>query len=307
VATIGVNATVASGGDWVNASWAGFEGDNYSSDCWVGLFAPVGIAKIHAIKSGGFPYTAPYASTAPIKFISCHEGRQQPGRVGSGSYSFHLHNYRQDVFFALFDKGLEHPFEIARSAPVHMANASAPMHLRLALSKEPGQIQVGWTSSHPGSVFVQYGYTTTTTTTTTATLPFTAKAFSVSTYGAGDLCGAPASADGWFDPGFAFYAHVPPTEDGMGRRCTYRVGSDASGWSDVHSFFQPPCSPKQPSRLQIMLTADVGATEVDGAHYHWEEPDAGLTYACLFGSFVLLLHPPHLSQPLPPGAVPSVV
>ena len=42
----------------------------------------------------------------------------------------------------------------------------------------------------------------------------------------------------------------------------YRVGSDESGWSEVKYF-----STNQPEdKVKLLLTADVGATEIDGTH-----------------------------------------
>jgi len=268
--SIVTNATSpVSEGDWVKVSWES-DDQNYSSNCWVGLFAPIdtpfpikSITPDPAVRQ----YTPPFTEVAPIKFIQCREGVQTG--EGAGNFVFHLHNYRSSVFFSLFTGGLHQPLEKQRSSPVLMADLTRPMHLRLSLTRNAGEMLVGWTSSDPAASLVKYGCGA-----EASSLKKQVKAHSISTFGPADLCGPPANADGFFDPAFAFYATIPATSDPSGgNTCSYMVGSNTSGWSAIHHFMQ------QPTELtRILLTADVGATEVDGSHYHWEEPNASNTY-----------------------------
>ena len=139
--SISTNTTSYGGDEWVEVSWT-YTSAHYETDCWVGLFAPVGAPKIHAIEKEAGQSTTPYASLAPIKFINCIQG----GKNGTGSHAFYLNNYRQDVFFALFEGGLTTPVEAARSDPLKNEKPRTPMHLRLALTKNANEMQVGWTA-----------------------------------------------------------------------------------------------------------------------------------------------------------------
>ena len=263
--SISTNTTSYEGDEWVEVSWT-YTSAHYETDCWVGLFAPVGAPKIHAIEKEAGQSTTPYASLAPIKFINCIQG----GKNGTGSHAFYLNNYRQDVFFALFEGGLTTPVEAARSDPLKNEKPRTPMHLRLALTKNANEMQVGWTAKTADAINVQYGKTST-------ALTDQVVATSVETYGVEDLCGPPANTDGYFEPGFFVNAVIKYTANSG--NVYYRVGSDESGWSDVKYF-----STSQPKeKVKLLLTADVGATEIDGTHYHWEEPNASSTYRLMSG------------------------
>ena len=61
----------------------------------------------------------------------------------------------------------------------------------------------------------------------------------------------------------------------------YVVGDDSSGglWSKQFSFkaVRRAGSTSDSYPMHLSVIGDVGATEMDGCHYHWEEPDAHLT------------------------------
>merc|ERR1711871_1116309 len=212
--------------------------------------------------------TLPYVSTAPIKFINCTEGGNEKGK---GAYDFNVNNYRQDIIFAMFTGGLTAPVEVVRTKPLKNMLPNIPMHLRLSLTKNKNEMQVGWTSKIPEAINIQYSLGDENKFTNVI------KASSVETYGVSDMCGPPANNDGWFEPGYFFNAVIKYADyEGM---VYYRVGSKESGWSDVKSFSTLPVG----SQVKMLLTADVGATEIDGTHYHWEEPNASSTYRLMSG------------------------
>eukprot|EP00505_MAST-04D_sp_SCG-Rhode-Island_P005210 Stramenopile-MAST_4_protein_5210 len=230
------------------------------------------------IAKEGVVSTQPFVSTAPIKYILCSQGGE---KQNTGKYAFRMNNYRQDVFFALFDGGLVTPTEVKRSNPIKVKFPNAPMHLRLSLTRNLGEMMLGWTAKEPTASFIEYGYNKN-------DLSSKGEAGYVETYGKEDLCGPPGNGSGWFEPGFSFYAIIPAIvgKENVAKECFYRVGSDASGWSDVHSFTQKsPEHLETPSeQVNILVTADVGATELDGSHYHWEEPNASSTYRWMHGA-----------------------
>ena len=275
---ITANATSFGAGDWVEASWE-YTGSNYNSDCWVGLFAPVGTPHMTTIQKEGVVSTQPFVSTAPIKFILGNQGGGE--ETGKGKYAFLMNNYRQDVFFALFDGGMVTPTEAGRSDRIVVKSPNSPMHLRLSLTRNLGEMMVGWTAKEPTAASIEYGYSKN-------TLSSKAEAGYVETYGREDLCGPPGNGSGWFEPGFSFYAVIPAIagKAGTEKECFYRVGSDAAGWSAVHSFTQKsPATLETPrEKVKILVTADVGATQLDGSHYHWEEPNASSTYRLMRGA-----------------------
>eukprot|EP00943_MAST-04B_sp_MAST-4B-sp1_P005697 g5697.t1 len=260
--TITTNATSFKGKEWVNVHWE-YTLASYAVECWIGLFAPPEIPPMYAIKAEASQSTLPYVSTAPIKFINCSQGGNNNGK---GSYDFYLNNYRQDIFFAMFTGGLTIPVEVVRTKPVTNLLPNIPMHLRLSLTKHNNEMQVGWTAKTSEAISVQYSLGN------KNNLTNFIEASSVETYGIDDLCGPPANNDGWFEPGYFFNAVIKYAN--YKGKIYYRVGSNKAGWSDVKSFSTLPVG----NQVKMLLTADVGATEIDGTHYHWEEPNASSTY-----------------------------
>lgn len=61
-----------------------------------------------------YPATAPWVSTATIKYISC--AKADPGSLinGGGSYSFSLIDMREDAVFWLFSGGIDTPQPVVK-------------------------------------------------------------------------------------------------------------------------------------------------------------------------------------------------
>jgi hypothetical protein len=53
----------------------------------------------------GYPATAPWVKTAPLKFIRCEEADPKFKSTGEGMKRFYLTNNREDVQFWLFYGG----------------------------------------------------------------------------------------------------------------------------------------------------------------------------------------------------------
>jgi hypothetical protein len=148
------------------------------------------------------------------------------------------------------------------------------MHRRLARTADPATMRVSWTSAqgdgangaNSGHV-VQWGLAAGELTNTAAAGPAT-------TFGPSDLCAAPAATVGFVDPGFFHSALVGPLPATGGQQVFYRVGSEASGWSEEASF--AAVDPERPTS-NLLLTGDMGIGYGDGSLFHWPSPRAFAT------------------------------
>ena len=295
--SIHVNVTNVSAGASVRVSWTGvaigdlkpmhvkFSTDDEhvhrwrvepegASSLWVGQFSPP-VTDISSIHMGTDPTkrgistegTPPFTVPAPNKFIS---GSQ----LYRGYHNFIVSNMRAPVNWALFSGSLTDASDfkvLAVSDTVTLRDAAAPMHLRLSRTSSVQQMRVSWTSAQGDDAAkhrVEWGVKA-------SSLDRVTPAAS-HTYAAADLCGFPANASGFHAPGFFHEAVLELASDTPGAPPTkffYRVGSDAYGWSAVHSF-TPPAPVDPHGALSVIIAADMGETYEDGSQYHWEEPDA---------------------------------
>lgn len=265
-----------------------------ASSLWLGQFSPP-IEKASSIHMGDNPRhrgiategTPPFTVPAPNKFIT---GEQ----LSSGKYTFRVTNMRAPVNWVLFSGSLTSAsdFKVLAVSPiVTLRDASAPMHLRLARTSNIAQMRVSWTSAQSATEathVVQWG--------TEQSRLDRATPASTHTYSAADLCGFPANESGFHAPGF-FHEAVLDLPQSADAHFFYRVGSDAYGWSGVHSFRRPAAvDPHAP--LSVVVTADMGEAYEDGSQYHWEEPNSLNTtvhMARMFGTADLLMHPGDLA------------
>jgi hypothetical protein len=79
---------------------------------------------------------------------------------------------------------------------------------------------------------------------------------SPATYGAADLCGAPANSTGFLDPGWLHHVAVPRAVP-SGARLWYRFGSDSGGWSEIYS---AAGQPQSGASARVLVFNDVGMT-----------------------------------------------
>lgn len=94
-------------------------------------------------------------------------------------------------------------------------------------------------------------------------VPATSRTFTVA-----DLCGEPATADGWWPPGWIHSAVLSGLEPGA--RYIYQVGDLALGWpSDPVDVVAPPAAGSDDGRpVRLYAFGDLGQAELDGS---WEE------------------------------------
>jgi len=236
----------------------------YRDSCWLGLFFHG--ANLSYAGKAPFPASPPFLQSAPIKFIECSSSSDFT-RSGAGSRSIRLLAYRTPLKVAIFSGGYAAdsvPKLLACShTPLVASDAGEPRYPRLARRGSRDEMSLTWSSldhrsTHAG-LFLSSGSLT----------PAQRVWSTVTTYNASSLCGSPANSSGFADPGFhhtVVFRTLRPGE------YFYRVGSLQGSFlmSDSKS-------------VRIALIADVGATEPDGMHYHWEEPMASTTYNLTLG------------------------
>lgn len=235
-------------------------------DCWLGVFSPSHVS-VKAIDPLPYPATAPWVETAALKFIDCSAASDFM-TTGNGYYDFSLLDMREDVAIWLFYKGTDKPEAQARTPSIRFNNPESPRNAVIALTGDPTEMRVTWNSKFAiGAQTINY------TVNGGSAQSIVAKSY---TYTADDLCGYPGKTQGWREPGYFHTAIIKGLEPGKDV-VEYVYGSVASGYSKPNKFkASQPVSPN--AKVTILATADVGATEPDGCHYHWEEPDASLTY-----------------------------
>jgi len=243
-------------GQFVTVRWAGVGSKDIES-CWFGLF----FHGANLTYSGApRPATPPFLASAPIKFASC--GSADSKRAGSGSHAVRLLAYREPLEVALFAGGYlatSIPRLLARSGtPMVAADGAEPRFPRLALTQSADEMRLTWSSLYSGS-------TSALLSASDDVAPVIQRVWStVETYGPSDLCAAPANSTGFTPPGFHHSVVFTGLAPGV---YTYLVGS-------LRGQFKI----QRTRSVRIGVIADVGATEPDGMHYHWEEPDASTTY-----------------------------
>jgi hypothetical protein len=219
------------------------------------------------------PWTPPFMVPAPLKFTNVHcDANLSKGSANLTWRQWWIPNTRQPVVLILFNGSSSNAHETARSQPIAFAEASAPMHVRLARTSLPTEMRVSWTSSCAESPQVQWG-------TSAAQLSRTASAHS-RTYTGADVCGEPATTMGWWEPHWQHSAVLDLTEvagaPSPGRVFYYKVSGCGSG-SVLSSFRAPVVG--HTTTLTAVLTADMGATTPDRISQHWAEADAYETTA----------------------------
>jgi hypothetical protein len=254
-----VNATsVYSSGSTVRVAWDTLEGDQY----WLGQFSPA-VNSVNDVRMGGNPCpdvgVPPFTVPAPLKWIS------QPWQMRKMSWDFVVTNGRESINWVLFRGNLTDATAISVSTPVTFSDTS-PMHVRLARTSSTAELRVSWTTRYDEVQAVKWGQSATALSMRTAA--------SSTTYTAADLCGPPANASGWHEPGFLHEAllHLPPSAAAHSL-FYYAVGSDAHGWSSVRSFAVPAAAAPH-SSLRMLVLADMGVAYADGSAYHDADPAA---------------------------------
>lgn len=240
-------------GQYVTVNWSGVVETDRSS-CWLGLFFQY--ANMTYTGQQGFPATPPFLASAPIKFVSCNTP------PGAGNLSIRLLAYRDPLEVGLFTGGFGQtsiPRLLARSPTSLVASdGGEPRFPRLAWTQSPGEMRLTWSSNDTNPQAAKL----------TGPSPHSSQSVmsSVKTYEASDLCAAPANSTGFAKPG---YHHSVVFKNLSPGTYKYEVEQTLEGRFNISS---------ARSSIRIGVIADVGATEPDGMHYHWEEPNASTTY-----------------------------
>lgn len=279
--SIRVNTTSIHGGGWVNVSFEAIP-TSERSGAWIAVISPALLAdSVHAIAPTPEPATPPWISPAPIKYISCQEAASPSfNSTGQGWHEFRLVNMRADVAFVLLFGGLSKPTRQAASRAVSfIEGTSLPMHGHIARTQDPTEMRVMWVTDQNIAGQVRWGVSP-------GDFKYTVNA-TADTYTQNDLCGTPATAQGWRNPGVfhsALLANLIPSQ-----RVYYVFGSDKQGWSHEHSFVAAPL-PSAELPVNLLIVADMGVSEPDGCHYHWVWPASATSvqhrYSCLFSYYV---------------------
>uniref|UniRef100_A0A0E0B508 Purple acid phosphatase n=1 Tax=Oryza glumipatula TaxID=40148 RepID=A0A0E0B508_9ORYZ len=183
---------------------------------------------------------------------------------GSGDTSFLLINQRYDYAFGLFSGGKDNPKLVAVSNKISFANPKAPVFPRLSQGKGWNEMAVTWTSGYnvdEAYPFVEWrmnGKENARARRSPAdTLTFTRN----------HLCGKPANAEGYRDPGFihtAFLKNLWPN-----REYSYQIGHELLDgtivWGKSSTFRASP-SPGQASLQRIVIFGDMGLGQSDGSN-----------------------------------------
>lgn len=190
--------------------------------------------------------------------------------------TFNLPNYRQDVRFVFFNCAVNPtgPWPagcVAQgvSPTVAVEDANTPLQARIVPTAAAGTVRLQWNSAsvRPG-LFARWG-------TDVASLTNRALQVTSTTYGAEDMCAAPATTTGFRDPGYihsALLAGLPAGEK------VYYVFGDGQATSPVHSLYVPP-PPGAPGVTKLTVYADMGRGTYDDSFtwFHYGEASVNTT------------------------------
>lgn len=233
----------------VQVSWRGLPAA--LSNSWVGLY----LDGEHS------------AQIVPLKYQFCNASATS-GDGSSGRLAFRVFNYRANVVFRLFT-GWERPRLIAESPSVLVRKPGHPTGLRLALTGIPGEVAITWTSIHVNRIVPRVEYEVF----DNAGVVSRRGSIHASnvTYGRSELCGAPANAEGYRDPGIFYTARLQSLPHEV--KVRYRAGSEVA-WSRWRSFRTAP-APGSPVR--IFAFGDLGqmpqddSMQADGSPWYTQD------------------------------------
>jgi len=226
--------------------------------CWAGLF-PSGadVSKIDPIKKT--TADQPLTKVAPMRWIEVDSEE--------GSFQWSMDSkQRVDMEVILFSGGFDSPVPLKRTG-LEVTDKEEPGQIRLALTGRDEEMLVQWNSANGDLQKVKWGLEKDNLDRET-----TEKEGDVETISASDLCGEPATSQGFFDPGFFHAVSLDLSGIEEGTEVFYSVG-EGGQWTDVTSFRVPKQRGAQ-KPVKAIIVADMGETYNDGSHYHWEEPDA---------------------------------
>lgn len=236
--TVDVTPTLINDGDYVNVT---ITNPNPTSDDFIASFSP-----------------STYASVAhsPVEYFLLNAFPSYL-KTGTVTVPFRCINMRSDYAFALFSGGLNNPVEIAHSVPVTFHLPNEPLHPRLAVTTNPGELRVTWSSGSNAASNPQVYLAL-------AADPSNGKwypADNTYTYTAADMCGAPATTIGYRDVGYIHtlvLKNIQPSTPYL-----YSIGDNTSAQLEIPFTSLPVGGPS--SSIVIAAVGDVGQNPLDGA------------------------------------------
>ena len=281
-------------GAWVSVSWGGLSESDFSAGdgdevchqsatesrvctvtrggIWMGIFpldtagassdagsstAPRHAGSFQPVADHSFPRSAPFIDPAPLKWVPITDTQT------SGTLRLNVINWRTDLQVVLFKNGTTNPIPLAYDV-IAVTGQDRPSQGHLARTADATQMKVTFSAKgNDASARIMYG-------TMSGVYTRTAAA-SAHTYTKDDLCGEPATAEGWLDPPFIYDATLTGLAT-PGQTIFYIYGGDAMGWSQERSFRTPRNGPDE--TLEIVAVADMGSAFPDGSQYHWIEPSS---------------------------------
>lgn len=204
-----VEPALIDNGGLVTVSWSGVKTPG-SAD-WIGLFCPAEVDS-HAYLDYVFANT-----------VESHKD-------GYGKFSVHVYNLRTKCEFRYYTNDT-HTTILSRSNQLEFAGGkNTPLQVHLALTGDPTQMRIQWTSGTKKFPTVRFG-------STPDELLLIATGVS-RTYKNTDMCGPPASSKLHFvDPG---YLHDVLLSDLRSSSVYYYQYGTSSAWSGIHNFTTAP-------------------------------------------------------------------
>ncbi len=220
-------------GEEVTISWTGVSSP--SPKDWIGLFCP---------------------TNSPIDVYCYHWFVKESLTYlnGYGEVAFVIYNIRTDCEFRYYSNETCNIL-LAHSAPLRFkGGANKPLHGHIALTGNPSEMRIQWTSGTKATPTVNYGYSTT---------QLNHVAMGVSrTYTANDMCTEPATNPKYFiDPGFlhdVILTKLPPNII-----IFYQFGSEYA-MSPVYNFTTAP-SADSTKGFSFITYGDMGISPSPGA------------------------------------------
>ena len=258
-AWVGANETVVhASGDFVRVFFGLGAGETDEHRHYLALFQ-------------GYPVETEWPAT-PIKWKLLSEEDKRRGHVDSrmllmGAEPLHFALVRHYDGKATLD---------AVSAGVTFANLDEPVGIHLAIGFEPTDLSFQWTTFKNASagaydpVVAVYDRAD-----PSARHPVGTFGGKTETYARSDLCGAPANASGWVDPGLIHTVYVEGRGNLVpGRQYAYYVGNGAKSSAHVGGpmpgtwrgpfVFTAPRDPADADAVNIFAIADMGEYPDDG-------------------------------------------
>ena len=265
------------------------------------------------------PYCSPpWSATAPVKYLRappnlcadttgpnpCKAHVPLKWQQSHGSHRFQMTNMGDDAMVVLFGCGQRSEwciksFGVLATATIPMSDKGLPRGIHLARTAQPDEMLVSWASPSKAAQHVEWQWVAASSGTMHSSLPAVA-----TTYSREDVCGVPASTQGWADPQWLHHAVVKLPGNGQGNHTlvSYRVGSATTGWSPPN-VFRPPKHPGPDVPLVAIAFADLGYSHPDGTEGHMQYPNSSRTtgHAAKFveGADVVLVRQPSGRLSLP--------